>query len=234
MYLWLSNYLMNTDFEAFKDHLSWLIHPSQIENVSEAEIRLSQKFTDTFPILTDLISQARVLNLDIDHQPHLLFSWTNRKNEIFGWLNKMEPDFTSTLPFIEEHKLLLDEIGGIRESFNQPQPSVSNNQEFMFTGSNCLLGINDWDDHYEDLCKSENKPPIDYKDFISYVIEANGNTTVYDPKTKEVFLFAHDHAFDNVDFLENQPEYTFHTFHNITYFTDYVEALAQEWKNKLL
>ncbi|MBP2618134.1 hypothetical protein [Chryseobacterium jejuense] len=225
---------MNKDFKAFKEHLSWLIHPSQIDTVSETEISLSPKFTDTFPILTDLISQARVLNLDIDHQPHRLFSWTNKNNEIFGWLNKTEPDFTSPFPLIEEHKLLLDEIGGIQESFNQPHPSLSNNQEFMFIGSNCSLGINDWDDHYEELCKSENKLPIDYKDFISFIIEANGNTTVYDAQTKEVFLFAHDHAFDNVFFLKNQPEYTFHKFHHITYFVDYVEALAQEWKNEVV
>lgn len=234
MYLWLSNYIMNKDFEAFKEHLSWLIHPSQIDTVSETEITLSLKFTDTFPILADLISRARVLNLEIDNQPHRLFSWTNKDNESFGWLNKTESDFTSALPLIEEHKLLLEEIGGIRESFNQPSPSLSNNQEFIFLGSECSVGINDWEDHYEDLCTSENKTPIDYKDFISFVVEANGNATLYDPQTKEVFLFAHDHAFDNVDFLENQPEYTFHTFHNITYFVDYVEALAQEWKNEMV
>lgn len=73
MYLWLSNYIMNKDFEAFKEHLSWLIHPSQIDNVSETEIRLSSQFTDTFPILTDLITQARVLSMDIDNQHHRLF-----------------------------------------------------------------------------------------------------------------------------------------------------------------
>ncbi|MCS4301539.1 hypothetical protein [Chryseobacterium sp. BIGb0232] len=225
---------MNTDFEAFKEHLSWLIHPSQIDAVSETEIRLSSKFTDTFPILTELITQARVLSLDIDHQPHHLISWTNKNNEIFGWLTKAESDFTSPLPFIEEHKLLLNEIGGIRESFNQPDPSFSNNQEFMFTGSECSAGINDWNDYYEEQCSDENKPPMDYKNFISFVVEANGATTVYEPQTKEVFLFSHDHAFDNVDFLENQPEYTFHTFHNITSFVDYVEVLAQEWKNEII
>lgn len=225
---------MNTDFEAFKEHLSWLIHPSQIDTVSEAEIKLSQKFTNTFPVLTDLISQARVLNLEVDHQPYRLFSWTNKNNESFGWLNKAEPDFTSALPFIEEHKLLLNEIGGIRESFNQPKSSLSNNQEFMFLGSECSSGMNDWEDYYEDLCKNENKTPINYKNFISFVLEANGNSTVYDPQTKEVFLFAHDHAFDHVDVLENQPEYTFYQIHNIRYFVDYVEALAQEWKNEII
>lgn len=224
---------MNKDFETFKERLSWLIHPSQIDSVSETKIRLSSQFTDTFPILTDLIAQARVLSLDIDNQPHLLFSWTSKDHQSFGWLNKIESDFTSTLPLIEEHKLLLKEIGGIRESFNQPFPSLSNNQEFMFLGSECSVGINDWEDHYEDLCKSKNNLPLDYKEFITFIIEANGNLTLYDPNTKKIFLFAHDHAFDNVNFLENQPEYTFHTFHNITYFVDYVEALAQEWKNEM-
>lgn len=225
---------MNKDFEAFKERLSWLIHPSQIDNVSETTISLSSQFTDTFPFLTDLIAKARVLSLDIDNQPHRLISWTHKDHHSFGWLNKIESDFISPLPLIEDHKLLLKEIGGIRESFNQPFPSLSNNQEFMFLASECSAGINDWEDHYEDLCKSENKVPLDYRDFISFVIEANGNSTLYDPQTKKVFLFAHDHAFDNVDFVENQPEYTFHTFHNIVYFTDYVEALAQEWKKEVI
>lgn len=224
---------MNKDLEAFTGHMSWLFHPSTISDVTETEIELSEKFTVTFPILTTLINQARVLSIKIEQQPYYLFSWTNKDNQNFGWLNKIENNIPTTLPFIEEHQLLLEEIGGIQESFNQPDPSFSNNQEFMFVGSECTTGINDWNDYYEEICNKEEKPQIDYRNFISFVMEANGNSTIYDPKTKEVFLFAHDHAFNNVDLLENQPKYTFYRFHNIISFVDYVEALALEWKNEL-
>lgn len=225
---------MNKDLEAFTEHMSWLFHPSTISDVTETEIELSEKFIGTFPILTALVKQARVLNIKIEQQPYHLFSWTNKENQNMGWLNKIENDITSTLPLIEEHKLLLEEIGGIQESFNQPDPSFSNNQEFMFVGSACTAGINDWNDYYEELCREEDKPLLDYKDFISFVVEANGDPTVYDPKTKEVFLFAHDHAFTNVHLVKDQPEYTFYRFHDIINFVDYVEALALEWKNELI
>lgn len=226
---------MKEDFETFKEDISWFI--TQYDKVNflqtENKLQLSQNFQNTFPVLTELIQQARILNLNINNQSYKLFSWTNKSDLSCGWLNKIEKNPNTTLYLIEEHKLLLSEIGGIQESYNQPEPSLCNNQNFMFIESECSNGIGGWDGYYEEMCNEENKIQIEFKDFIYFVQETNGDVTLYNPKNSEVFLFAHDHSFDNVEFLENQPEYTFHKINNITNFVDYVEALATEWKNEI-
>lgn len=227
---------MNIDFETFKNDITWFLKPSDIVEFldNDLNISLSDKFQETFPNLTNLVQKSRKLNLTINNQEYILFSWTNKDNISFGWLNKIELDKTNEIEIIEEHELLLKEIGGIQESYNQPEPSLTNNQNFLFIKSECSLGIGGWDNYYEEMCKEENKTVIDYKDFICFVQEANGDVTLYDKNTKEVMLFAHDHCFDNVEFLDNQPEYTFHKINGIETFVDYVESLATEWTKELI
>lgn len=223
---------MNKDFEAFKKDISWFIsNTDNVEFIDKDEaIQLSEEFKNTYPITTALILKARVLNLTVNNELYKLFSWTNKDDVSCGWLNKIEENTGSELNLIEEHKLLLSEIGGIQESYNQPEDSLCNNQNFMFIGSECYLGLDGWDDSYIESCESEDKKPIDFKDFICFVEEANGNVTLYDPKTCEVMLYAHDHCFDNVECVEDQPEYTFYKINGAHSFVDYVETLAKEWK----
>ena len=227
---------MDIDFEAFKNDITWFIKPNdKVELFSSSlSFTLTNKFQATFPKMTNLIQRSRVLNLTINSQQFRLFSWTNKDNKSFGWLNKIESENTSDMELIEEHKLLLNEIGGIQESYNQPENSLTNNQNFLFLKSQCKKGIGGWDDYYEMMCEEDNKPQIDYKDFICFVQEANGDVTLYDKYTEAVLLFAHDHSFDNVELLENQAQYTFHRINGIKTFTDYVEQLATEWSNEML
>jgi hypothetical protein len=226
---------MDKDFETFKEDISWFIKQSDKVDFldTESEFQLSENFQNTFPILTKLIKQARILNLNINSESYKLFSWTNKNGLSCGWLNKIEKKSITTLNLIAEHKLLLREIGGIQESYNQPEPSLCNNQNYMFIESECSIGIGGWDKYYEEMCKEENRSQIEFKNFICFVQEANGDVTLYDQRNKEVMLFAHDHSFDNVEFLENQPEYTFHKINNIISFVDYVETLATEWENEI-
>ncbi len=99
----------------------------------------------------------------------------------------------------------------------------------MFFLFSCLRGIGDWDDYYSMMCEDNNCEKIDSSNYVTFVHEANGAMTMYEPDTKKVYLFSHDHCFDNIDFLENQPEYTFHRFKNVDTFTDYVEELSTQW-----
>jgi hypothetical protein len=46
-------------------------------------------------------------------------------------------------------------------------------------------------------------------------------------------IFSHDHRFTNVDFMEKQAEYTFHTIQAVETFIDYVEEVAAQWKVNL-
>ncbi len=220
----------NQDFEAFKTEISWFLNSnSKVEFHEQNEIRLSEKFRSTFPMLTELISKSRQTILKIDNISYILYTWDTLDGQICGWLNQQENKEEYKCELIEEHQLLLRNIGGIRESFNEPEDSFSNNQKFMFIGSECSRGIGDWDDYYSMTCEEEGKDEIDYSNLLAFIYEANGSLTLYDPPTKRVFLFSHDHSFDNVEFVDNQPEYTFHTFKNVVTFENYVEALAEEW-----
>ena len=99
----------------------------------------------------------------------------------------------------------------------------------MFIESNCTHGIGGWDDYYTLVCDQDNCSKINYTDFICFAREANGDVTLYDPKTGKVMIFAHDHCHPNLVVIPNQPEYTFHTINKVETFVDYVECLAQEW-----
>jgi hypothetical protein len=221
----------NADFDAFKSDVSWFIKPkSKIEFLHLNNIRLSEEFRSTFPELSKLIDKSRQTHLTIDSEKYILFAWDTKEGKICGWLNKQENSDEFKCELIEEHKLLLRNIGGIRESFNQPEGSFSNNQNFMFVGSECSRGIGDWDDYYSMTCIDDQKEEIDYSNLLAFVYEANGALTLYDPDTRKVLLFSHDHSFDNVEFMKNQPKYTFHTFKKADNFTDYVEELARQWQ----
>jgi hypothetical protein len=226
---------MNLDFEAFKNDITWFVKSTDKVDFLDTttNYNLTDDFQATFPILTKLIQKSSVLNLTINNQSYKLFSWTNKDNNSCGWLNKIEADINNDIELLDEHNLLLKEIGGIQESYNQPEPSLCNNQNFLFIKSECTKGIGGWDDYYEMVCEEENKPQIDFKEFVCFVQEANGDVTLYDKNSKEVMLFAHDHSYDNVEFLENQPEYTFHKINGIATFVDYVEKLATEWTNEI-
>lgn len=220
----------NNDFETFKSEVSWFLYPnSEIEFQEQKEMRLSVEFKDTFPELTELILKSRQTYLKIDHINYILFAWDTNDGQICGWLNQRETEEEYKCELIQEHELLLRNIGGIRESFNQPDGSLSNNQNFLFIGSECSVGIEGWEDYYSMLCEEEGKLEIDHSNFLAFGCEANGGLTLYNLLTKKILLFSHDHSFEYIESMENQPEYTFHTFNKLALFEDYVEALAREW-----
>ncbi|QNR25141.1 hypothetical protein [Croceimicrobium hydrocarbonivorans] len=221
---------INKDFKVFKSEVNWFLSPdSKIEFQKQKEIRLSEEFKGTFPNLTKLILKSRATFLSIDTINYILFAWDTLDGKVCGWLNQQEAEQEFKCELIQEHHLLLQNIGGIRESFNPPENSCSNNQNFMFIASECSRGIGDYVNYYPTMCEEEGKHQIDYSTLLAFANEANGALTMYDPKTKKVFLFSHDHCFENVEFMENQPEYTFHTFKKVVIFEDYVEDLAKEW-----
>ena len=223
------------DFDEFKNQISWFIKPNDsisFEKKFNNPI-LSDVLNETFPKLCELISLSRILQLSINGKSYYLYSWTNKENISCGWLTEIEQKRNIGLKMCLAHELLLEEIGGIRESYNQPKNSLCNNQNFMFIGSECSKGIGLYDEYYEMMCKDKECKKLSDKDLISFVQEANGSLTLYDFKTEKVRFFSHDHALANVVFLENQPEYTFHKFKGIDTFSDYVESLAIEWLNEM-
>lgn len=227
---------MNPDFETFKKDINWFIRPNDLVEFSDTKPHpdLSDDFKSTFPALSRLIQKARTLDFSINSKPYRLLSWTNKYNISCGWLTQIESENTDNFQLAQEHELLLKEIGGIVESYHQPEPALTNNQDYLFLKSACMTGIGEWEEYYENLCEEESKEPIDYNDFICFALEANGNMTMYEKNSGKVILFAHDHWFEDVDVFENQPEYTFYTIQGVENFVDYVEKMADEWSEDLL
>lgn len=221
----------NNDFKAFQTEVRWFVKPDSNVQLQKGDVRLSGEFEDTFPKLTSLIKKARVTFVDIEDVRYLLFAWNTKENLICGWLNEIEDPETYFVEMISEHELLIRIIGGIREAFNQPANSFTNNQNFIFLGTESSRGIGDYDDYYETMCDDENCTPINFSDFVAFAEEANGSLSMYNPHNGNVLLFSHDHDFDCVEFMERQPQYTFHTFKGIDTFVDYVEELAAQWLN---
>jgi hypothetical protein len=219
---------MHPDFDAFVYGRPWLIRPGQKVEVVEGVVTANQDFFHTFPQAFALLGKARVLNLYISGDPFRLFSWTTRDGAICSWLCKPESGVTSDITLLPEHQLLLDAMGGIVDYANDPEDSFINNQNFLFVKSECARGLS-WNEYYADMCAENSSCPMPVDSLISFAVEANGDETLYDLKTKQVYLFSHDPNADYVRLVKGQPENTFYHINGVANFVDYVELLAGQW-----
>ncbi|MGY2134063.1 hypothetical protein ACW9KT_17665 [Hymenobacter sp. HD11105] len=225
----------NEDFDTFKREVSWFINPTDKIEIKASDFNCSENFILTFPTLYKLISQAQVLEVTMTRKRrtnhYKLYSWIDDNNLKYGWLCKFESSENS-IKILPEHELLLDNIGGIQESYMQNETQeelLTDNQNFIFIKSMCTKGLGGWKQLYEQECENGGAKQIDTENLICFVGEANGNETFYNLNSNQVLLFAPDHCFDNVEVLKDQPEYTFYTINNVTTFIDYAEALARQW-----
>jgi len=235
----------NTDFGIFKKECPWFIEQMDKIELKGSKVEYTGNFPETYPLLFKLFSKARIVEIILTRTKkkkevvynYRLFSWDTKNGNTAGWLCKIESD-KSIIEILPEHQLLIDNIGGIQESYEQCSESekLTDNQNFLFIKSECESESEDkdWEDYYLDICKEENLNPLDTDNFLAFAVEANGNTTYYDLKTKKVFLFAPNHCFDNITEIKNQPEYTFYTINEVSDFVEYVEKLARQWLSETL
>lgn len=175
---------MYKDFEQFKLNINWFVKQTDTVNLVEGIVKVNDAFIKNFPLLNDLILSARVLDVTINDNTYKLFSWTTKEGSSCGWLCKLEPKYISNIELLPEHELLLDNIGGIVESYNQPERSFTNNQNFLFLKSECKRGLGYWPEYYHDVCEDLKISPIPVGNLISFVCEANGAQTLYDLNCK--------------------------------------------------
>ena len=231
------NEKMNKCFNAFQNKISWFNYKKEPIEVFEIDkFNLTQRFQDTFPIMTELINKSVKTGIEFKGKSMILFTWEIGE-EISGWMCQFDKP---TIHLIEEHQILIDNIGGIIYSFNGPESIELNgtnynytltlNQDFMFVGSMNTNKL-DWEDYYIDRCKELGMKPIDLSNSVFFTKEANGAKYFYDRKTKAVKLFSQDHAFKFVVFLPNNPEYTMHKISGVDNFTEFVELIAKQWNN---
>lgn len=225
---------MPEDFASFTAHILYFIQPDDEVVVTEGVSHVRPGFCEYFPSLCTLLQRARILQVKINSDVYLLYSWTDRDGQPCGWLCKQEPVDVSFLPVLREHQLLVDSLGGISEIYNGPDGAYTANQHFLFLKSSCTWFGAGWLDYYLNVCEEENSIPIATDGLIRFTEEVNGTCMCYDIHSRQVMLFSHDHAFSNVTELPGQPACTFYRITGIDSFTDYVEALAAQWLDHLL
>lgn len=219
---------MNTpDFIYFKKEIIWFQGPKDIVKTNPTELPVSDFFINQFPNMNALVQKARMLEIIKNENTYKLLSWDDKNGNPCGWL--MQFSENPLIQIIEPHQLFVRCLGGIQESYNVPPDAFNLNQNYMFSPRYCQQGIGGLDVYYRWKCETDKKKPIDHRHWISFVGEASGNYTLYDPVTEYVYLFASDHAFKNISIVEGQPEYTFYTINGVRTFTDYVETLAKQW-----
>ncbi|MFP3834619.1 hypothetical protein [Chryseobacterium sp. SIMBA_028] len=231
------------DFENFTQEVSWFVRPAdRVELEHRISKNFSPRFIATFPILYHLLLQStsitrvNITSSKNKESSYYLHTWIDRNGFRCGWLCDTEKIQTE-IEILTEHQLLLDEMGGIKETyhyFDAGSEMLTDNQNFIFIKSGLTKGLGDWTDLYDQVCKDEQVKQIDTDDLICFAQEANGNETYYNLNTKQVLLFAADHSFENIEVLKDHSEYTFYTINEITTLVDYVEKLAQQWLQNII
>lgn len=225
---------MNKYFQAFKNEISSFNYKNEPIEVFEIdEFNLTNRFKVIFPITTQLINSSKKTGVKFKGKSLILFTW-EIGDEISGWMCQFDKP---SIQLIEEHQILIDNIGGIIESFNGPESieldginynyTLTLNQDFMFVGSMNTDKL-DWEEFYLEWCEKENSQPIDLSNSVFFTKEANGAKYFYDRKTKNVKLFSHDNDFRFVESIPNQPKMMY-IIKGVNKFEEFVELVAKQW-----
>lgn len=197
----------------------------------------SPEFIELFPEMNRLLQSSVVIDFTIDNnQKFRQYIWIKSDKSTVGWLCRLEHCIPQGRNIIDEHALLSCQVGGIidywvNKSYEIDTDTFIDNNNFTFSLVNSGTGIGGWEKLYLSACENEELVPLDTSDFVTFALEANGNTTFYNKNTKEVFYYAHDGYFPiDIFSINGQPEYTIHKFDGIETFTDYVETLAVQWQ----
>lgn len=204
-------------------------------NIADGKGTFEKEFQATFPKLNNLLLKASWIDFTINNnQLFRQYIWVDKDGNTSGWLCHMEHCVPRGRNIIDEHALLSKNVGTIVQYWMGGHRTVEtflNANEYTFSMKDAAIGIGGWEKKYIEACKSEGVDPINTKQFVTFALETNGNTTFYDSETKEVFFFAHDgYSPIDISILKGQPEYTIHKFDNVNTFTDYAEQLACQWE----
>lgn len=193
-------------------------------------------FAKTFPLMTSLLEKAIILEFNINNNLSFRqYVWTLSDGSTAGWFCRADHCVPVGRNIIPEHSLLAQKVGGIIEYWVDNKHSINDktlieNKKFMFCLADTVKGIGGWEENYKEYCEKEGITPLDSDNYVTFALGSNGNSTFYNYKTKEVFVFLHD-GYSPFDFtlVEGQPEYTIHRIDEANTFDQYVELLASQW-----
>lgn len=204
-------------------------------NISDGKGTFEKEFQTMFPTLNKLLLKASWIDFTINgNQLYRQYIWTDKQGNTSGWLCHMEHCVPRGRNIIQEHAVLSKNVGTIVQYWMGGHRAIDTflkANEHTFTLKDAVIGMGGWEENYLAACKSEGIEPLDVNEFVTFALEANGNTTFYNSNTKEVFFFAHD-GYSPIDLsiVKGQPEYTIHKFDLVNTFTDYAEQLAHQWE----
>lgn len=206
-------------------------------NMGGGTVELSSEFQSTFPTLSALLAKAKVVDFTVNTtQVFRQYIWFHADGTSSGWLCQMEHCVPVGRNLIQEHILLAKNMGSILHYWGKDKETETfvDANEFTFMMKDSYPGIGSWNEIYKNRCQDDNVEPLDLTKFVGFALEANGNVTLYNHETKEVFLYAHDgYSSLDIKLVQGQPEYTIHQFVGTTSFVDYVEQLAKQWKSAI-
>jgi hypothetical protein len=216
-------------FERFKKDLPWFFKPTDKIILEEGSLELTHEFQQTFPLLHQLVTTAKVIDLKLNDDTYKFLHWKVSEKGSCAWLCKFEAPDVKDIQLLPEHELLLQNIGGIKEYYMDPEETLINNQNFLFLKSECETALGYANIYYEQVLKAENMKAMPIDNLVTFVIEANGSPTVYDLNSKQVYFFSHDCGIEYMIPMEGQPNYTFYHIRGVNNFGEYVETLAKQW-----
>ena len=208
---------------------------------AESVFQPNPAFEQLYPRLTKLLKKARLTRLQTARGERHLLGWTDVTGRFIGWLvfpPGYEGSYKASSDLHSDHKLLLNYFGGVDETSYAPEleqaipdfgcdSQWTLNLNFWLGERDCELGIDSWDVYFE-MLQEFFENPIDPNDFITFAVEANGNSSAYNKRDGTLILFAHDHAFSYVSPYPGCPS-GLYTFNNCAKFSDWIETVAGQW-----
>jgi hypothetical protein len=232
--------LFQSDWNDFINDITWFVRKDDKVEISACQksagelFKPIEEFQIRFPLLTRLLSQARITKIKINKKLYYLFAWTNSQKQSLGWLCAPPGIHRDNIELHKDHKVLLKCFGGILEHWNRSGDTWLANLNSALVESEAYVGFKDWGNYIEEICADEGLTPyINSNDYIVFATEANGNCTAYHKVNGEVIIFASDHAFDHVECLEGYPEYTLYRIKECNDFASWVENIASQWLDML-
>ena len=134
--------ITNKDFRVFNEHIMWILASPEIKLkrvVKNVPIHFSELMTKSFPELTTLLKSARRTDIILEWYTLNLYCWDNNEKAVMGWV--VMPQENKLEGVLEEHNLLLSELGSIKHSFNEPTNSILNKFTEFFHRSKTLKSL---------------------------------------------------------------------------------------------
>jgi hypothetical protein len=224
------------DWQDFTADVTWFVKAVDVVDLEPPRSALDGIFAPTsdfsrkFPGLTELLRQARVTRVRVNSRPYHLYGWTNGEGQSLGWLCLPPSHQVEKVELHPDHRLLLSCFGGVTEQWNEPETTWLLNLKSALCEAHSQVGIGDWESYYLWLCEEEGlRPCVEPSECVSFAFEANGNRTVYQSRSSEVLMFAHDHYFSHIVPVPGCPEYTFYTIRDCPDLQTWVEIVARQW-----